>query len=54
MEEALRDQMNRWVGDGWLAVAEQMMSHEMDGGVVGRRMEGVPFQSQTEVTSVHC
>lgn len=30
VEEALREQWNRWVGDGRLAAAEQMMNEEMD------------------------
>lgn len=44
LEEALRGQMNRWMGDGWLAAAERMTNQEMDRRVVGRRMEGVGWR----------
>lgn len=43
VEEALREQWNRWVGDGWLAAAEQMMNEQMmtDEEGVGRWRESV-------------
>lgn len=44
LEEALREQMNRWVGGEWLAAAERMTNQEMDRRVVGRRMEGVGWR----------